>query len=135
MRDAAEHRRVEQPNSFGKNGRQPDYDYGRRVPLWDTRAQEGFYTRFGDVKELVEGADDALVIFGPGEEVEMQFEGAAGDGVFVLEMKGWCKDKDLLTKDGETVGPLPVREGRSAEGLQRREELHRKFNTRYTAGN
>ena len=31
-----------------KDGRRPDYQYGKRVPLWDTRAQEGFYTRFGD---------------------------------------------------------------------------------------
>jgi hypothetical protein len=44
------------PSGFAtrKSGRRPDYDYGKRVPLWDTRAQEGFYTRFGDVKQLVE---------------------------------------------------------------------------------
>jgi Tfp pilus assembly protein PilF len=117
-----------------KSGRRPDYEYSRRRPLWDTRAQEGFYTRLGEVRELVEGVDDAVVIFGPGEEVEMEFDSVPGDGVFVLEVKGWCKDKDLLTKDGETVGPVPVREGISAEGVRRREELHRRFNTRFQSG-
>jgi hypothetical protein len=121
------------PSGFAtrKSGRRPDYDYGKRVPLWDTRAQEGFYTRFGDVKQLVESADDAVVIFGPGEEVEMEFEALPGEGIYVLELKGWCKDKDLLTKDGETVGPVPSRGGAS----EKRESLHQKYNTRYMAGN
>jgi len=113
-----------------KSGRRPDYEYGKRVPLWDTRAQEGFYTRFGDVKELVESADDAVAIFGPGEEVEMEFEAPPGEGIFVLELKGWCKDKDLLTKDGETVGPIPSRAGSNAK----REALHQKYNIRYQSG-
>jgi hypothetical protein len=113
-----------------KSGRRPDYDYGKRAPLWDTRAQEGFYTRLGDVKELVESGDDALAIFGPGEEVEMEFEGHLGEGVFVLELKGWCKDRDLLTKDGERVGPIPSRAGENPK----REALHRKYNTRYLSG-
>jgi hypothetical protein len=113
-----------------KEGRRPDYEYGKRVPLSDTRAQEGFYTRLGDVKELVESGDDAVAIFGPGEEVEMEFVGAPGDGIFVLELKGWCKDKDLLTKDGETVEPVPSRTGSNAK----RETLHQKYNTRYQSG-
>ncbi|HEV8291646.1 MAG TPA: hypothetical protein VGP94_06965, partial [Tepidisphaeraceae bacterium] len=113
-----------------KRGRRPDYEYGKRVPLWDTRAQDGFYTRFGDVKELVESVDDALAIFGPGEEVEMEFEAAPGEGLFVLEVKGWCKDKDLLTKDSQTVEPIPSRAGSNAK----RETLHQKYNTRYQSG-
>jgi hypothetical protein len=113
-----------------KTGRRPDYDYAKRVPLWDTRAQDGFYTQLGDVKELVESADDALAIFGPGEEVEMEFDAPADDGIFVLELKGWCKDKDLLTKDGETIDPVPSRGGSNAK----RESLHQKYNTRYLSG-
>ena len=117
-----------------KEGRRPDYEYAKRIPLWDTRAQEGWYTRFGDVKELVESVDDAVAIFGPGEEVEMEFEAPPGEGVFVLEVSGWCKDKDMLTKDGQTVGPVPARENSSAEILRRRDEKHRRFNTRYQSG-
>jgi len=113
-----------------KQGRRPDYDYGKRVPLWDTRAQEGFYTRFGDVKELVDSADDAVAIFGPGEEVELQFEAGSGEGIFVLELKGWCKDKDLLTKDGQTVEPVPSR----GASNPKQEALHQKYNTRYLSG-
>ena len=113
-----------------KSGRQPDYDYGKRVPLWDTRAQEGFYTRFGNVKELIETSDDALAIFGPGEEVELEFTAPPGDGIFVLKLNGWCKDRDLLTKYGETVEPVPSRGGSNAK----RESLHQKYNTRYLSG-
>jgi len=113
-----------------KSGRRPDYDYGKRLPLWDTRAQEGYYTRFGDVKELLQNADDAVAIFGPGEEAELEFTGQPGEGIFVLELKGWCKDKDLLTKDGQTVEPLPTRGGSSPK----RESLHQKYNTRYLSG-
>src|SRR5436305_13706808 len=112
-----------------KSGRRPDYEYGKRVPLWDTRAQEGFYTRFGDVKELVESGDDAVAIFGPGEEVEMEFEASAREGIYVLELKGWCKDRDLMTKDGETVGPVP------GSANPKRDVLHSKYNTRYLSGN
>jgi hypothetical protein len=113
-----------------KSGRRPDYEYGKRAPLWDTRTQDGFYTRFGDVKELVESVDDAVAIFGPGEELEMEFKAAPGEGVFVLEVKGWCKDKDLLTKDGQTVEPIPSRAGSNAK----REALHQKYNSRYQSG-
>jgi tetratricopeptide (TPR) repeat protein len=113
-----------------KTGRRPDYDYSKRFPLWDTRAQEGFYTRFGDVKELLESGDDALAIFGPGEEVELEFEASPGDGIFVLELKGWCKDKDLLTKDGQTIDPLPTHNGPNPK----RQALHQKYNTRYLSG-
>src|SRR5436305_14964880 len=71
-----------------KSGRRPDYEYGKRVPLWDTRAQEGFYTRFGDVRELVERVDDEVAIFGPGVEVDMELEALPGEGGCVLELKG-----------------------------------------------
>ena len=58
----------------------------------------------------------------------MEFEAPAGDGIFVLELKGWCKDKDLLTKDGETVEPVP------GKANEKRQALHRKYNTRYQSG-
>jgi hypothetical protein len=111
--------------------RQPYYDYDDRSPYWDTRHQDGFYTAFGDARELVAGTDGALAIIGPGEEVHLEFR-AAGAPVpagwtrrFVLETRGWCKDMDLFTADGETVGPLPGRRD------DRGDRLHRLYNTRY----
>jgi hypothetical protein len=47
---------------------------------------------------------------------------------FVLETRGWCKDMDLYTKDGDTVEPLPGLRAGAAERLQRR------YTTRYESG-
>jgi hypothetical protein len=117
--------------------RLPGYDYDRRAPLWDTRIQAGWYTRLGDVTELVAAADDALAIFGPGEEVHLDFAApvrTVPEGwrrVIVLETDGWCKDMDFYTKDSRTVGPLPARGAGDADRTAR---LHRDYNTRYLDG-
>jgi hypothetical protein len=116
--------------------RVPDYDYARRAPLWDSKVQDGWYTSFGQVEELVEKADDALVIFGPGEEIHLEFHApelppASGwTRRFLLETEGWCKDMDLYTKDGATVGPIPSA-GRSTDASRR---LHAAHTTRYRCG-
>ncbi len=116
--------------------RRPVYDYAKRAPYWDTRHQAGMYTTFGPADALVARADDALAIFGPGEEILIEFlaeEATPPSGWtrrFVLETVGWCKDMDLFTRSGETVGPLPVRGEQTAE----RQRLHDRYNTRYRAG-
>ena len=117
--------------------RQPHYDYNRRRPFWDTRHQRGYYTAFGDCTELVALGDAALAIFGPGEEVHMEFSAKDGElppppggwsRRFVLETRGWCKDMDLFTKDGDTIEPLP------GEATAARERLHPRSNTRFESG-
>ena len=119
--------------------RLPHYDHARRAPLWDTRHQAGWYTRFGDVYELIAETDDAVVIFGPGEEVELRFpivEDPLEEGWsrhFVFRSTGWCKDMDLFTKDGETVGPLPTR-AENGKAHPARARLHPEFQTRYQSG-
>ena len=117
--------------------RLPQYNDGKRAPLWDARHQAGFYTELGEVTPLLDGpADDALAIFGPGEAVTLAFlpqDGAPQAGwtrVHVLETAGWCKDMDLYTLNGETLGPLPT----SGKPKEPREQLHTKFNTRYRSG-
>ena len=93
--------------------RAPHYDYEQRVPLLDTRHPRGWYSRLGPVLPLVERDDDAVAILGPGEDILLEFT-APADPLpvgwtrhVVLDTKGWCKDMDLFTKDGETVAPLP----------------------------
>ncbi len=114
----------------------PHYDYARRAPVWDTRSQEGWYTRLGPVEPLLAAADGATAIFGPGEEVHMEFAAPTGPPtnashrVFVLESEGWCKDMDLYTLDGDTLGPLPGTE----RGGEARIALIETFNTRYRQG-
>jgi len=114
--------------------RRPSYDYDRRVPLWDARYASGNYTTEGPVTELVSTEDGAVAVFGPGEEVHLEFDSpqrASRPGWtrrFVLEARGWCKDMDLYTKAGDTVEPLPGHRGAAAEQLQRR------YTVRYESG-
>ena len=115
--------------------RLPDYDYRRRSPFWDTRHQAGYYTRFGAALELLSDTDEAVAIIGPGEEVQAEFAApppapAGWTRALVLEARGWAKDMDLFTRDGETVAPLPTA-GRPGP---QRAALHARFNTRYRAG-
>jgi tetratricopeptide (TPR) repeat protein len=120
--------------------RQTTFDYDRRRPIADARYLTGFYTRFGDVKELVSETDDAVATIGPGEELHLEFAAPQSEPLagwtrrFVLETRGWCKDTDLYTKDGDTVEPLPHRDNASAATLRRRDELHKRYNTRFEAG-
>ena len=112
---------------------QPHYDDSNRVPLWDTRHQSGFYTSFGDITPLLTQRDDAVAVYGPGEAVTLAFPVAPEpeqntQRVYVLDSAGWCKDMDLYTKTGETVGPLPTVLPQSPE---QRSQLHERFHTRY----
>ncbi len=116
--------------------RLPDYDYQRREPFWDTRYMRGHYTRLGDVKVLLEKTDNALAIIGPGEAIEIQFTDTlppVKDGwrrYFVLEFAGWAKDMDLMTKDGETLAPIPHNGPVSAEA----QSLNKHYNLRFQHG-
>ena len=93
--------------------RQPFYDHANARPLWDCRFQRGLYTEFGNVAELLARADGAPVVFGPGEEISIEFGSAAQSPPsdttrrYWLEVRGWCKDMDLFTRDGETIEPMP----------------------------
>ncbi|NBB93135.1 MAG: tetratricopeptide repeat protein [Gammaproteobacteria bacterium] len=114
--------------------RRPYYDYADRSAFWDTKAPTGFYTAFGAVDRLVAEADEAFAVIGPGEEVHFEFPAPAAppEGFrreVVLEVRGYAKDMDLYTRDGETVGPLP---GQSAS--QVREALHETTLTRFRGG-
>lgn len=92
-------------NFFGQ------YDYSTRYGTWDVRHLPGFYTRFGPVTDLLRSSED-LVIFGPGEEVHIEFKlpGDLATGFrryYLLELEGWCKDMDLYTDQGNRLGPYP----------------------------
>jgi hypothetical protein len=112
----------------------PSYDYDNRKPFWDTRYQTGFYTRTGPARELLQETDDALAIIGPGEEIHLEFLSparlpAGWTRRYVLEARGWAKDMDLYTKDGETLEPLPSTGSASPD----RQRLHARYNTRFQA--
>lgn len=118
--------------------RRPYYDYNRRDPFWDTRHMTGNYTKFGDALPLVQAVDDASAIFGPGEEVRLSYLATLDDipngwtRRFVLETNGWAKDKDLFTRDGDTLAPIPIRP--SSKDDSQRNLLHQRFNRRFRVG-
>jgi hypothetical protein len=76
------------------------------------RDLEGYYTRFGDVKPLVDHVDDRYVIMNAGDEMLLRFpeQPAPAGGWqrdFVLIGDGWEKDGDYNTGHSQTVLPLP----------------------------
>ena len=94
---------------------QPEqFDYAQWMPISQWNPTPGLYTRYGDVKELVTGIDDRLLIMGSGDEVRLQFpanglpvlpQGWRRD--FLLLVDGWAKDADANTAYSQTVNPLP----------------------------
>jgi Tfp pilus assembly protein PilF len=82
----------------------------RRGQRW--RDLEGFYTRYGDVRELLEEADDRYAILNAGDEIALQFPVPPGPPRgwkrdFVWVSDGWVKDGDFNTAFSKTVLPLP----------------------------
>lgn len=116
---------------------QPSYDDSVRAPFWDTRYPTGYYTRLGEMTELVIERDNALAIIGPGDALELTFEAPTEPPkpgwyrYWVLSTDGWAKDMDLYTLSGETVGPLPRVDD---VVVDRADELHGIYNIRYQSG-
>ncbi|HTP85584.1 MAG TPA: ASPIC/UnbV domain-containing protein, partial [Bryobacteraceae bacterium] len=76
------------------------------------RAIEGYYTRYGDVRELLDRIDDRYVIMGSGDEVRLRFPATPPPPAgwvrdFVMIGDGWIKDGDYNSAFSRTVLPLP----------------------------
>ncbi len=72
----------------------------------------GYYTRYGDVRELLKSVDDRYVIVNSGDEMSLRFAeqppppaGWLRD--FILVGDGWIKDGDFNSTFSMTVLPLP----------------------------
>ena len=92
----------------------PDYDrIATTGPLW--RDLVGYYTRYGDIRELLEKVDDRVVIVNAGDEMAFRFLAPAAPPPgwvrdFVLVGNGWIKDGDFNSEFSKTVLPLPARD-------------------------
>ncbi len=82
------------------------------VSMWNQTP--GLYTRYGDVRELLNNPDDRFVIMGSGDELQLQFNAnslpALAPGFvrsFLLKVDGWAKDRDANTAFSQSVEPLP----------------------------
>jgi tetratricopeptide (TPR) repeat protein len=103
------------PREYSPDGRQPnlcDYDHLDRNVAW--KLMSGDFTRLGDVRPLLDKADDCFVIMNHGEEITMRFAASdfspVPDGYvrsFILKTDSYCKDMDLYTAFPDTVAPLP----------------------------
>jgi hypothetical protein len=95
--------------------KQPEsFDYARVAPASMWNPTPGLYTRYGDVRPLIEALDDRLVIMGSGDELRLRFPTgrlaplpAGWRRDFLLFVDGWAKDGDANTAYSQSVQPLP----------------------------
>ncbi|HZZ77765.1 MAG TPA: FG-GAP-like repeat-containing protein [Gemmataceae bacterium] len=90
----------------------PHYDKVIHGPqAW--RDLTGYYTRFGDVRELLAKVDDRYVIANAGDEIALRFPAPSDPPAgwkrdFIWECDGWTRDGDFNTRFGNSVHPLPA---------------------------
>jgi len=134
------------PREFTPDGRHPalyDYDNIDRTVPWKIMA--GNYTRFGEVTELLEEADDCFVVMGRGDELTLRFSAESFGPIpqgrlrtFILKTDSFCKDMDFCSGYPDTVEPLPFHNmsnypygaGEHYPDDEKRRVYQRRFNTR-----
>ena len=139
-------RRAGFAREVSSDGREPlIYDYQQRDATAPFHVLRGAYTRFGDVKELLNQFDDRYVLVGPGEEIALKFDAAklavpsGRTRSFILVSHAYCKDMDLYTVTPQTLEPLPFRTmsqypppvGESYPNTPEHREFLRSYNTRW----
>jgi tetratricopeptide (TPR) repeat protein len=74
----------------------------------------GAYTRYGDVRSLLNTSDDKFAVFGSGDEVALDFDPSELPALpkgwvrdYFFSAHGYEKDMDFYAYRGETVEPLP----------------------------
>jgi hypothetical protein len=100
---------TEQPDASSPE--RPRYLLAGTAPRW--LDLEGYHTRFGDVRELLDRVDDRYVIMNAGDEMRLRFPEAPAPAQgwvrdFVVVGDGWIKDGDFNTAFSRTVLPLPT---------------------------
>jgi tetratricopeptide (TPR) repeat protein len=109
----------------------------------------GAYTRYGDVRPLLDSIDDKFAVLGSGDEVALDFDPAklpalprdwVRDYFFVAN--GYEKDMDFYAYRGDTVDPLPFRDmrtypypGQSFPSDAEHLNYLLEYNTRFMSGN
>lgn len=124
----------------------PRYVLAGTRPRW--LDLEGYHTRPGDVRPLLERVDDRYVIMNAGDELRLRFPEAPAPAAgvvrdFVLVGDGWVKDGDYNTTFSRTVLPLPTHASGRYDAAPRALEddpVHRahpgdwaEYHTRYVA--
>ncbi|MPZ19255.1 MAG: tetratricopeptide repeat protein [Luteitalea sp.] len=91
-----------------------DFDYDRVSFLSPWKVMRGRYTREGDVRPLLQMADDKFVVARPGDEIALSFDATAlaplPEGqtrTFLLYADGFSKEMDLNSASPDLTLPLP----------------------------
>jgi len=90
------------------------YSYRQVSPTGPYAHAAGTYTRFGDVKSLLQSPDEKFVVFGSGEGVKLEFDPAKLPALpagwvrdYFFYANGFEKDLDFYAAHAFTVEPLP----------------------------
>ena len=132
------------PLPWSPDGKLPRlYDYDR-VYFPDWKVHAGAYTRYGDVLELLDAADDFYVITRSGDEIEVLFDldtlPSLPDGWtrdYLIYVDGFGKDMDPNSGGPQFLGPLPFHNMSSwpyteeFPNLEKHLEYRQKWNTRH----
>ncbi len=99
------------------DGRTPGdltYNYQRMSGSGPFVPHTGAYTRYGDVTPLLHKVDDEFVIFGTGEDMDLEFSGAPLPSLpkgwsrdYFFYANGFVKDMDFYEAKPFSVGTLP----------------------------
>jgi tetratricopeptide (TPR) repeat protein len=110
----------------------------------------GTYTRYGDVLPLLTALDDQLVVFGSGDEVQLDFDPSQLPALpqgwvrdYFFAANGYEKDMDFYAAEGNFVAPLPFLKmgdypytaGKSFPLDDAHVNYLLEFNTRHMSGN
>ncbi|MBY0496631.1 MAG: FG-GAP-like repeat-containing protein [Cyanobacteria bacterium] len=90
------------------------YDYGQISSSGPFTRHSGYYTAYGDVRTIVNVADDRFAILGSGDEVALEFDASALPPVkpgwtrdYFFYADGFAKDMDFYEALSDSVEPLP----------------------------
>ncbi len=97
------------------DGREPfGYNYKAVAFSSPWKTMTGYYTREGDVRELLLTSDDMFVISRPGDELSLSFDAAAlpplpkgWTRTFLLYADGFSKEMDINSASPDQLAPLP----------------------------
>lgn len=94
--------------------RPEQFEYENWTPTSMWNPTPGLYTRYGEVRSLLESPDDRMAILGSGDEISLLFDRSRLAAVapgwkrdFILVVDGWAKDADANTAYAKSVEPLP----------------------------
>jgi Tfp pilus assembly protein PilF len=97
------------------DGREPfGYDYNKVSFTSPWKAMKGYYTRLGDVRDLLMKTDDMFVIARPGDEISLSFDARSLSPLrpgwtrtFLLYADGYSKEMDINSASPDEIYPLP----------------------------